>query len=115
MDINNKFNNSLKLTSIIKSVFRSQKTLKKPGIKLYSTLALPALLYGTENWTIKARETIRIMAAKMAYVRKTAGYTWTDYKTNTEIAKELKYDPSFGQNTGIQKKLVAMCKQNAMY
>jgi hypothetical protein len=25
----------------------------------------------------------------MKYMRRTAGYTWTDYKTNTEIAKEL--------------------------
>jgi hypothetical protein len=26
----------------------------------------------------------------MKYTRITAGYTWTDYKTNTKIAKELK-------------------------
>jgi hypothetical protein len=26
----------------------------------------------------------------MKYMRRTAGYTWTDYKTNTQIAKELK-------------------------
>jgi hypothetical protein len=26
----------------------------------------------------------------MKYERITAGYTWTDYKTNTQIAKELK-------------------------
>ena len=25
----------------------------------------------------------------MKYMRKTAGYTWTDYKTNTHITKEL--------------------------
>jgi hypothetical protein len=25
----------------------------------------------------------------MKYVRRTAGYIWTDHKTNTEIAKEL--------------------------
>jgi hypothetical protein len=29
----------------------------------------------------------------MKYVRKTAGYTWTDYKTNTELAKELNKTP----------------------
>jgi len=29
----------------------------------------------------------------MKYVRKTAGYTWTDYKTNTETAKELHITP----------------------
>jgi hypothetical protein len=26
-------------------------------------------------------------------MRRTAGYTWTDYKTNTQIAKELKITP----------------------
>jgi hypothetical protein len=51
----------------------------------------------------------RRTAAEMKYMRKTAGRTWTDYKTNNEITKE----PQFGQNTGIQKKLVATFKQNA--
>ena len=29
----------------------------------------------------------------MKYMRRTAGYTWTDYKTNTQITKELKIIP----------------------
>jgi len=29
----------------------------------------------------------------MKYVRKTVGYNWTDYKINTEIAKELNINP----------------------
>jgi hypothetical protein len=70
-----------------------KKTLKKIGIKLYNTLALPVLLYGSETWTIKARDAGRIIAAEMKYMRRTAGYTWTDYKTNTQIAKELKITP----------------------
>jgi hypothetical protein len=48
------------------------------------------LLYCSETSTIKARYTRRISAAEMKYRRRTAGYTWTDYKTNTQIAKELK-------------------------
>jgi hypothetical protein len=47
------------------------------------------LLYGSEIWTIKARDARRISAAEMKYMRITAGYTWADYKTNTQIAKEL--------------------------
>jgi hypothetical protein len=46
-----------------------------------------------ENWTIKARDARRITAAEMKYMRRTAGYTWTDHKTNTEIAKELNITP----------------------
>jgi hypothetical protein len=29
----------------------------------------------------------------MKYMRRTAGYIWRDYKTNTQIAKELKITP----------------------
>jgi hypothetical protein len=73
-------------------VFRPQKTLKKTRIKLYNTLALPVLLYGSETWTVKARDARRISAAEMKSIG-TAGYTWTDYKTNTQIAKEIKITP----------------------
>jgi uncharacterized C2H2 Zn-finger protein len=52
------------------------------------------LLYGSENWTIKARDARR---TEMKYMRKTAGYTWTDYKTNTEIAEELNTTPVWGK------------------
>ena len=45
--------NYLKITGIKNNVFRPQKTLKKTRIKLYNTLALPVLLYGSETWTIK--------------------------------------------------------------
>jgi len=69
------------------------KNLKKTRIKFYNTLALPVLLYGSETWTIKVRDARRITAAVMKYMRRTAGYTWTDYKTNTQIAKELKTTP----------------------
>ena len=49
---------------------------------------LPGLLYGSENWTIKARKATRITAAKTKYMRKIAGHIWTDYERNTEIAKK---------------------------
>jgi hypothetical protein len=71
-------------------VFRPQKVFKKTRIKLYNTLALTVLLYGSETWTIKARDASRITATEMKYMRRTAGYIWTDYITNTQIAKELK-------------------------
>jgi ABC-type ATPase involved in cell division len=48
------------------------------------------LLYGSETWTVKARDTRRITAAEMKHMRRTAGYIWTDYKTNAQIAKEFK-------------------------
>ena len=81
--IDNKLHNYLKITGILNNVFRQKKTLKKTRIKWYNTPALPVLLYGSETWTIKARDARRITAAD----------TWTDYKTNTQITKKLKITP----------------------
>jgi hypothetical protein len=47
------------------------------------------VIYGSENWTVKARDARRKTASEMKYMRKTAGHTWADYRTNTEIVKEL--------------------------
>jgi hypothetical protein len=49
LDIEQKLNNYLKITGILNNVFRPQKALKKTRIKLYNTLVLPVLLYGSEN------------------------------------------------------------------
>jgi hypothetical protein len=91
--IDNKLLNYLKITGILINVLEPQKTVKKTVIKLYNTLALSVLLYDSETWTIKARNAARISAAEMKYMTRTTGYTWADYKTNTEIAKELKITP----------------------
>jgi hypothetical protein len=65
------------------------KPLKKTRIKQHNTLSPPALLYSSENWTIKARDARRITAVGMIYMKKTAGYIWANYETNTKIAKQL--------------------------
>jgi len=60
----------LKVTGILNNVFRPQKALKKTRIKLHNTLALPALLYDSETWTVKASDARRITAAEMKYMSK---------------------------------------------
>jgi hypothetical protein len=68
----------LKITGILNNVLRPRKPLKKTGIKLYHTLPLPVLLYGSETWTNKAKDASRVSAAEMKYMRRKAGYTWAD-------------------------------------
>jgi hypothetical protein len=82
-----KLNNCLKTTGIISNVFRPKKTLKKSTVKLYNTVALPTLLHGSENWTIKAKDARRITAAEMKHMRITA----TDMKHMRITATEMKY------------------------
>jgi hypothetical protein len=62
-------NRYLKIADVINNVFKPKKT----RIKLYGTKALPTLLHGIENWTIKVRDAKRITAAQMKYVSQTAG------------------------------------------
>ena len=78
LDIDNKLHNFLKITGILNNGFKPKKPLKKTRIKLYNTPALPVLLYGSETRTLKASDTRRITAAEMKYMRRIAGYTWTD-------------------------------------
>jgi hypothetical protein len=109
LDIANKLNNYFKIRDIINNMFRPKKYLKKTRMKHYNTLDLPALLYSSNNWTIKTRDTRRITAAELKCMRKTTGYTWRDYKPNTEIAKQLNTTPVLVR---IQKTLFAKYIQN---
>jgi hypothetical protein len=59
MGFNSAFNHTL----------RPYKTLKK----LYNILALLALLYGSGNWTITARDERRITAAELERMKETTG------------------------------------------
>jgi hypothetical protein len=44
------------------------RNFKETRIKLYNTRTLPALLNFSQKWTIKTRETRRIIAAEMQYM-----------------------------------------------
>jgi hypothetical protein len=81
------------------------KKLLKKRIKLYNTLALPVFLYGSETWTIKARDASRKTAAEMKCMRRTAGLQ--NKYTN---CKGIKNHTNLGQNTGIQEELDTTCK-----
>jgi len=43
-------------------------------------------------------------------MRRTAGYTRTDYRTNTQPAEGFKNNTNFRQITGIKDKLDTTCK-----
>ena len=45
-----------------------------------------------------------ITAAEMKYMRRTAGYIWTDYKTNAQISKQLKITPTLEKVLKYKKK-----------
>jgi hypothetical protein len=69
-------------------MFGLQKPLKETRIKLCNTLALQLCYSAVNTGPLQQKNPRRITAAEMKYMRKTAGYTWTDHKINTDFAKE---------------------------
>ena len=65
-------------------------SFRETVLKIYYTLVLPTLLYGSENWTLTALQRRRIEAAEMKLLRPLAGYTLYDHKTNDYIRRELR-------------------------
>jgi hypothetical protein len=70
------------------------------------------LLYGSETWTIKARDARRqrVTAAEMKYMRRTAGLHLDRLQNKYTNCKGIKNNTHFGQITGIQEKLDTTCK-----
>ena len=52
-------------------------------------MALPTLLYGSENWTLTKGHASRMQAAEMRFLRDVAGYTLHDHRRNTDIRQDM--------------------------
>ena len=58
------------------------RTLKELStqIKFYKVMAVPVLMYGSENWSLNRSDKRKIEAAEMIFLRPMAGYTLWDKK-----------------------------------
>jgi hypothetical protein len=85
-DINSRRNSGNACYHSVQNLLSSRLLSRNVKVKIFKTivcqlfcmgvkLGLPSLLYGSGNWTIKARDATRITAAEMKYTRRTAGYT----------------------------------------
>src|SRR6266576_453431 len=78
LDIQNKLNKFLKITGLINRVLNVNKIWREMRIKVYNTLAIPMLTYGSEIWALRKTDKRRIKAAEMRFMRRTAGVTLRD-------------------------------------
>jgi hypothetical protein len=90
-------------------------------LKLYKTLALPTLLYGSEIWTLKQCDKNRLRTAETKYLRRTAGYILLDHKRQEGILEKLHvtsleenfvHTDTIGSNTFIEWKTTGSLKKN---
>ena len=65
------------------------KTQLSTQIKLYMVIAVPVLMYGSENWSLIRSDKRKIEAAEMRFLRPTSGYTLLDKKRSTDIREQL--------------------------
>jgi hypothetical protein len=72
----------LKATGLMSIIFKPLKVQKHARIKIYNTLSLLMLIYGSENWTMKSNDKTRIKVAEMKFMRRIDKYTWMNYKRN---------------------------------
>ena len=58
-------------------------------IEFYKVMAVPVLMYGSENWSLNRSDKRKIVAAEMRFLRPMAGYTLSDKKRSSNIREQL--------------------------
>ena len=53
-------------------------------------MAVPVLMFGSENWTMNKRKKQMVEMVKMKFLRYVAGYFLADHMRNNDIAEQLK-------------------------
>ena len=52
-------------------------------------MAVPVLMYGSENWSLNRPDKRKIEAAEMRFLRPMVGYTLLDQKSSSDIREQL--------------------------
>ena len=107
-----KISKFLQLKGIINRTLKPSQVQKHTRMKIYNTLALPALLYECETWAIREEDKSRTTSAEMKFVRRNAKYTRQDYKTNYDITSELKINPFVKKISKLEKQRGKTCSAN---
>jgi hypothetical protein len=88
-DVENKISKFLQVTGTINTVLKPNQVQKSSRMTIYNTLAIPALIYGSEIW-ILTQDKSRLKASEIKFLRRTAGYALLDHKKNCKIKIVLK-------------------------
>lgn len=81
-----------------------RKTRKETQLKFYKTMALPTLLYGSENWVLRRADESSIQSAEMKFLRAVKGCTRRDHIRNDAIREELGVTPVLTQIHNYKKR-----------
>ena len=78
--VNNKVNKFQRMCGTVRmcgTISRTSKwkTQLSTPIEFYKVMAVPVLMYGSENWSLNRTDKRKIEAAEMRFLRPIAGYT----------------------------------------
>jgi hypothetical protein len=84
-DVPNKLSKFLQSTGIVNQTPEPSNTQKQTRLQPNNTITVPTLLCGREAWILMEQDRLRITAAEMKVVRKTAKYILFDHKRNQDM------------------------------
>ena len=72
----------------LSSIWRQKHLSLETKLRLYSSLVIPVVLYGSETWTINKYELSKLQAFHMRNQRLILNVHWYDKVRNSEVAKQ---------------------------
>ena len=73
------------MARLTKRVWENSKLTTKTKTQVYQACVLSTLMYGSESWTLYARQERRLNAFHLCCLRRILGITWQDCIPNTEV------------------------------
>jgi hypothetical protein len=67
------------------SIWKQQRLSLQTRLRLYSSLVLSVLLYGSETWTLRKSDSEKLQAFHMLSQRRILGIKWYDHITNSSV------------------------------
>ena len=61
------------------TIWKQQRLCLQTKLRLYSSLVLSVLLYGSETWTLRKTDSSKVQAFHMMSQRRILGIKWYDY------------------------------------
>ena len=75
-----------------KEVLERRELKKATKMRVYNSMVIPTMLYGSETWTMMKRHESRLGATEMAYLRRVEGVTRIDRVRNVDVRKAVKQE-----------------------
>src|SRR6218665_3562197 len=88
-DIKRSFGLASAMFGTMNKVWRSNNITTATKVKLYGTLVIPVMMYGSECWCLRKEDERRILLAEMSWLRRILGRSRRDRIRNEVTRKEL--------------------------